>query len=97
MNEEIQDIAEKINQLVKMEVQDKLSTSTDWKYEYLILSDLIEELKEEGEELLEDYKESGLTVNSVEAEGFLRCAMTLYNRVKLHEKMREESEKLEDV
>ena len=49
------------------------------KYEWLV-SDL-REMKAEAKDLSEDMKNNGLTFGTVEAEGYLRCAITLCNIV----------------
>lgn len=85
------DGTERINQLVASEVQRRKEYDSTWKYEFDVLFDLIEELKDEGERTVKDYRESGLTVNTIEAEGFLRCASTLYNQAKHRRELMEES------
>lgn len=45
----------------------------DWANEYL------KEVVEDAQETVEDYRAAGLSINAVEAEGFLRACMTIKN------------------
>lgn len=49
------------------------------KYEWLVRK--IEEEVDEAESIYNDYSQEGFTVNSIEAEGYLRCAKTIKNIV----------------
>ncbi len=52
-----------------------------WKQKYDDLRYLIQDIKEEAEAQVADMKEHGLTAATIEAEGYLRCALTLFNRL----------------
>lgn len=49
------------------------------KYEWIVRK--IEEEVDEAESIYNDYSQEGFTVNSIEAEGYLRCAKTIRNIV----------------
>lgn len=49
------------------------------KYEWLVRK--IEEEEDDAESIYNNYSQEGFTVNSIEAEGYLRCAKTIKNIV----------------
>lgn len=49
------------------------------KYEWLVRK--IEEEEEDAQSIYNNYYQEGFTVNSIEAEGYLRCAKTIKNIV----------------
>ena len=54
--------------------------------------DIIRDLEQEIEltlELIQDFKESQLTINAVEQEGYLRCLQTLKERYKFWQELLE--------
>jgi hypothetical protein len=78
----IQEIARKLHQIVQ-EAEDKAATENgaQWKEKYQWLESELLSIKEQAEALHEDMKANGLTVGSIESEGYLRCAVTVCNLV----------------
>ena len=54
-------------------------------YEWLVYD--LERNLEQARELCKDFKENNLTINSIEAEGYLRGCLTAFNLVKYTEDM----------
>ena len=59
----------------------------DYKELYNALVFELERAKDEADVLYKDYKEAGLTFNTVEAEGYLRGTLRCFNTVKYEEDM----------
>ena len=57
-------------------------------YEWLVYD--LERNLEQARELCKDFKENNLTINSIEAEGYLRGCLTAFNLVKYTEDMHKE-------
>ena len=57
-------------------------------YEWLVYD--LERNLEQARELCKDFKENNLTINSIEAEGYLRGCLTAFNLVKYTEDMNKE-------
>jgi len=86
MKKELEEIAEKVQKLVDYEVSKIERKETKWKNQYeSVMSELESELKYTNE-LIVDSNENGLTISSVEAEGYKRCLITMINRFRDFEK-----------
>lgn len=62
-------------------IQEAIKNNSDNKYEYLFqeLSEEILRQYRDSKEMIEVYKQEGLTINALEAEGYLRAMATLKN------------------
>ena len=60
---------------------DELNRLREYKEKYEWLVRKIEEEEEDAESIYNNYSQERLTVNSIEAEGYLRCAKTIKNIV----------------
>lgn len=79
---DIQEIATKLHVIVEQaEAQAAMSVGAQWKEKYQWLESELLEIKAQAEALHEDMKANGLTVGSIESEGYLRCAITVCNLV----------------
>ena len=61
---------------ISLEEFNKVKEELSW------LKHEIERNYEYAQNVLQDYKESGLTFNSIEAEGYLRASKTIYEQLK---------------
>ena len=82
MTKDLNRIARDIEYLIAREVEKKSEIYAKKAEKYFDLKSQIEDLAHEGELLYANYKAEGLSAGMIEAEGFLRCAKTLLNRVK---------------
>ena len=79
---DIQAIARKLHIIVEeAEQQGALSAGAQWKEKYQWLESELLDIKNNAEALHADMKANGLTVGSIESEGYLRCAVTVCNLV----------------
>jgi uncharacterized coiled-coil DUF342 family protein len=82
MNKDIKLIAEDIENLINRKTRSIENTNNEWKEKY---SDLVERIKEyldRAKEVYEAFKEDGLSLNTVEGEGYYRGLLTAYNLAK---------------
>jgi hypothetical protein len=79
----LRDIADEIESL------EPPKDTTMWKERYDFLLRELMQIREDAEELRDDMKANGLTVSTIEAEGYLRCAITVNERIKYVEEMTE--------
>lgn len=71
-------IADQLNEIINKEKRKAIQEhGKEWKEKYEWLVREIQDTKENAEELRDDMKKNSLTVNEIEAEGFLRCAIQL--------------------
>ncbi len=79
---DIQEIAAKLHVIVEQaEEQAAKSVGAQWKEKYQWLESELLDIKNHAEALHKDMKANGLTVGSIESEGYLRCAITVCNLV----------------
>jgi len=74
-------LAEKLEYLIDQEVQKTVDTNSTWKEKYEWLVSEIQNEQIRAQDLFSDMKENGLTAGTIEAEGYLRCAITIENIV----------------
>lgn len=82
MTKEIKQIAEDIENLINRKTRSIENTNNEWKEKY---SDLVERIKEcldRAKEVYESFKDDGLSLNTVEGEGYYRGILTIYNLAK---------------
>jgi soluble cytochrome b562 len=91
--EEIRIIAKKLNQMVESMVNEKLNDNEELRYKNhyeAVMHELNREL-ESTNQMIDDYKENGFTLNALEMEGYRRGLTTMLNEFKDWEKyLREE-------
>lgn len=91
--EEIRIIAKKLNQMVESMVNEKLNDNEELRYKNhyeAVMHELNREL-ESANQMIDDYKENGFTLNALEMEGYRRGLTTMINEFKDWEKyLREE-------
>lgn len=75
-------IAKDLDLLVKATVSREIDEYREYRNKFERLKFWIEDIHKEAETLYGDMKEDGLTANSIEAEGYLRCAKTILNELK---------------
>ena len=85
MSEDLNKIVREVQYLIDSQVREKTSEQTKIHEKYLNLKSELESLADEAEFTYENFKAEGLTVNSIEAEGYLRCAKTILNIIALVE------------
>lgn len=74
------EVAKQITELINKNINQLKSDDEKWKNQYeSVMSDLEMEIKN-TEEIIEDFKESKLSINVIEQEGYLRCLKTMINR-----------------
>ena len=74
------EVAKQITELINKNVNQLKNDDEKWKNQYeSVMSELESEIRN-TEEIIEDFKESKLSVNVIEQEGFLRCLKTMVNR-----------------
>ena len=74
-------IAKDLELLVKSKVIQKTEDYEKYRTKFEQLKFWIEDIHKEAEMLYENMKEDGLTVNRIEAEGYLRCAKTILSEL----------------
>ena len=82
MTKEIKLIAEDIERIINRKVSSIENTNNEWKEKY---SDLVETIKynlDAAKEVYESFKKDGLSLNTVEGEGYYRGLLTAYNLAK---------------
>ncbi len=91
--EEIRIISKKLNQMVESMVNEKLNDNEELRYKShyeAVMHELNREL-ESANQMIDDYKENGFTLNALEMEGYRRGLTTMINEFKDWEKyIREE-------
>lgn len=91
--EEIRIISKKLNQMVDSMVKEKLNDNEELRYKShyeAVMQELNREL-ESANQMIDDYKENGFTLNALEMEGYRRGLTTMINEFKDWEKyLREE-------
>ena len=81
----MKELTKKLQELIDNEAAKVVESNT--KYERLFKS-IIEELENEineWKEIKKDYTEGNLTINSIEAEGYIRALITMKNRFLFYE------------
>lgn len=79
---DIQEIAEKLQVIVQeAEIKAVRKCGANWKDKYECLTDNLRQMRNHAESQLDDMKANGLTAGSIEAEGFLRCAIMVCNEI----------------
>ena len=82
MTKEIKLIAEDIERLINRKVSSIENTNNEWKEKY---SDLVERIKnylDRAQEVYESFRDDGLSLNTIEGEGYYRGILTIYNLAK---------------
>jgi soluble cytochrome b562 len=91
--EEIRIIAKKLNKMVESMVNEKFNDNEELRYKKhyeAVMHELNREL-ESANQMIDDYKENGFTLNALEMEGYRRGLTTMINEFKDWEKyLREE-------
>lgn len=91
--EEIRIISKKLNQMVESMVKEKLNDNEELRYKnhYEAVMDELNRELESANQMIDDYKENGFTLNALEMEGYRRGLTTMINEFKDWEKyLREE-------
>ena len=71
------EVAKQITELINKNVNQLKHDDEKWKNQYeSVMSELESEIRN-TEEIIEDFKESKLSVNVIEQEGYLRCLKTM--------------------
>lgn len=75
-----EEVAKQIAELINKNVNQLKHDDEKWKNQYeSVMLELESEIRN-TEEIIEDFKESKLSVNVIEQEGYLRCLKTMVNR-----------------
>ena len=86
MKTDLKEIAEKVQKMIDYEVSKIENNETKWKNQYEnVMNELEGELKYTNE-IIEEFKESKLSVNVIEQEGYRRCLKTMINKFRDFEK-----------
>ena len=86
MKTNLKEIAEKVQKIINYEVSKIENNETKWKNQYEnVMNELEGELKYTNE-IIEEFKESKLSVNVIEQEGYRRCLETMINKFRDFEK-----------
>lgn len=79
---EIEEISNKLQKIILEAVISAVRKhGNNWKEKYELLTDELRRMREDAEALRDDMNENELTVGSIEAEGFLRCAITVIGHI----------------
>ena len=76
------ELGEIIEKLRKINLSQEKANRNVWEERFEWLEAELLKQRENAEDLLQDYKEQGLTFNTIEAEGFLRGSITAHEWVK---------------
>ena len=91
--EEIRIISKKLNKMVESMVNEKMNDNEELRYKShyeAVMHELTREL-ESANQMIDDYKENGFTLNALEMEGYRRGLTTMINEFRNWEKyLREE-------
>ena len=80
MKTDLKEIAEKVQKMIDYEVSKIEKNETKWKNQYEnVMNELEGELKYTNA-IIEEFKESKLSVNAIEQEGYKRCLETMINK-----------------
>lgn len=80
MKTDLKEIAEKVQKMINYEVSKIENNETKWKNQYEnVMNELEGELKYTNE-IIEEFRESKLSVNVIEQEGYKRCLETMINK-----------------
>lgn len=71
------DVSELVNKLIKIELDKHIDRRYKEAFEWLVTE--IENEHRYALNIVENFKSDNLTFNSIEAEGYLRCTITLKN------------------
>jgi hypothetical protein len=74
-NKELLDIAEQIDYIIKRKINELVDHTYEDKFSSLIYD--LESYIHEAKETKSDFESQGLTINTVEAEGYLRAMLTV--------------------
>lgn len=83
---ELSEIAKQLELVIKAQVSKRTDGLHTYKNKFEHLKFTIEDVHKEATILYEDMKAEGFTANTLESEGYLRCATTLLNYLKDIEK-----------
>ena len=79
MTKELKKIAEDIENLINRKIRTIEDTNNEWKEKYEILVENIKYHLDSAKEVYESFKDDGLTLNTIEGEGYYRGILTIYN------------------
>lgn len=80
MKTDLKEISEKVQKMIDYEVSKIERNETKWKNQYEnVMNELEGELKYTNA-IIEEFKESKLSVNVIEQEGYKRCLETMINK-----------------
>lgn len=82
MTKEIKLIAEDIERLINRKVRSIENTNNEWKEKYEILVQNIKYHLDGAKEVCESFRDDGLSLNTIEGEGYYRGILTIYNLAK---------------
>lgn len=86
MKTDLKEIAEKVQKIIDYEFSKIENNGTKWKNQYEnVMNELEGELKYTNA-IIEEFKESKLSVNVIEQEGYRRCLETMINKFRDFEK-----------
>jgi hypothetical protein len=86
MKTDLKEISKTIKNLIDYEVSKIKRSETTWQNQYVSVMYELEAELNMMNEVINDYKKSKLTLNSIEAEGYKRCLTTMINRFREFEK-----------
>ena len=86
MENELKGLADQIEAIIYREVQHKTYDDSKYKETYEDCLDFLEHEISNAKGTIADYKEEGLTFNSIEMEGYLRGLITTLNYFKISER-----------
>ena len=78
----LSEIEKQIELMITAQVSKRTDSLHEYKNKFETLKFFIEDTLRDAEHLYENMKKEGLTVGSIEAEGYLRCAKTLVGHLK---------------
>ncbi len=82
----VEEISKELIKMIDNKVSIIENNDQKFKTHYESVMDELESELKFTSELIEDFKEGGLTINAVEQEGYLRCLKTMVNRFRDWEK-----------
>lgn len=86
MKTEVEDIAQQLLEIIKNEVNNEKHDDSKYKNHYECVMEELESELNYINRLIQEHTDDNLKLNTIEAEGYKRCLITMINRFRDFEK-----------
>ena len=81
----VEEISQELLELIRLNSQNSYREDNKWKLHYENVMRLLDYEIESYKAIIKDYTDETLTINTIEAEGYMRGLITMVNRFKYEE------------